>query len=374
MKKLMTLNLIIINFFCVFFGTTITVAQSSMRNFLTESEKKEFQTQLQSVETSIGKEIAEEAAPEKIQEKNYLKNRCEQLIKNDNNFKETLSKEEASQIPTTEEVFFLFSHGLWGSEKQATWYVPLEKSEKDDWYLITCPYFSFNFPDVKIKNGKILKGEVDKKYVNLGQTLDIKKFIEEYKKLPKNKKVVLIGQSRGAITIINALATYPQEFKNVKAVILESPADDPLNVIKNYYTILKWTPDFMLKRILSWYYPLYDTNAPKPIDLVEKTDKNIPILIIHSNQDEMTPMENVKSLVEKFQKTGHNKVSFLTLEKGLHGKYNCPQKPKENKECLNDAKIYRGAVHLFYKMNGIPYEQKFIDDETFKKYLNSIKK
>lgn len=415
MKKLTLLSLIIVC--CINLKSYSQKAEPTQTNIpleITESEKEKVTqdieskaTKMETIETAKREELAKEEAAAIPEETTNLQKKCKEFKEADNKYieeiknklKEIYTDAKKLEIPETEEVVFLFAHGLWGSGKQATWYAPTKDS---NWYIMNCPYYTFNFPDVQTKNGEVVKGKAIREKVNIGQDIDIAKFLEEYKKVENqnpNKKIVLVGQSRGAMTIINALATNPEDFKNVKAIILESPGDDPFNVVKNYFSwgqskdetplidvdpvlspivskIFSYISQFASYSfsniaawlILKYYYPAYDPDGIKPIDVVDKIDKNIPILIIHSEEDEMTPMSSPENLYKKLKDSNH-KVEFLKLKNGLHGKYNCPQKPKENKECLESAQEYMAATNLFYMINGIPF-----DPEIVKKFFTLLEK
>ena len=275
-------------------------------------------------------EKSQALTPQQSEQQNVLESQCAQL-----------SKDEG-----VAPVIFLFAHGLWGNKKNAEWYAP---SEKNKWHLITCPYYSFNFSDV----GKT-KGAVKKTRVNIGQHRDIDTLTSAYDKILRDQQkkaikqgIVLIGSSRGAVTILNTAGT--QDLPRLKAIIAEAPTDNVLNVInynlKKYHLNWSWLVglgDYALSKL---WFTGYDPEGINPLAVVDKIDKKTPIMFIHALDDDFVSVDSSRALYYKLLESGHDDVYLLELKHGQHGKYNLG----------SDASKYEETVHAFYKKYGIPY-------------------
>jgi len=256
-----------------------------------------------------------------------------------------------------EPVTFLFSHGLWGSKKNADWYAPTERS---GWHLFTCPFFSFDYPDVGKK-----KGQVKWDKVNIGQESDMKALQNAIIEIKKkhltdayknsdykgiNEEIVLIGSSRGAITGLNLLGSYPNKNFYIKAFVAEAPTDNISSIIQkklgDWYLDWDWLVSLSDAALNKFYYKQYDPNGINPLTVVEKINKKIPVLFVHSKRDEFSPIDGTRALYYRMKESGHDDIYLVELAYGKHGKYNLG-KSSEN---------YQAAVHAFYKRYDIPYD------------------
>jgi predicted esterase len=246
-------------------------------------------------------------------------------------------------LPTT----FLFSHGMWGNKRNAEWYAPNEKSP---WFLITGPYYTFDYPDVGAQKGEVIKGKV-----NVGQELDMQALIKAYNEILLSKAfnnpqegMVIIGSSRGAVTALNLAATKP--LPRLRALIAEAPADNVLHVLdyqlSKYYMNWGFLTDLAEYLLSKYYYTGYTREGINPIAVVENISKDLPILLVHSKDDDFVATNSSRLLYLKLRESGHPNVYLLELDHGLHGKYNLGV----------SARIYQTAVNAFYKKYHIPYD------------------
>jgi len=99
----------------------------------------------------------------------------------------------------------IFAHGYKRNSREVKYYEP----------FFRVPLNTFNFPDAQ-------DGYFNSRETSLAQDNEIEAFMDECAKHTNNEKI-LIGNSRGASTIINSLGLYT--IPGVRAAILESPFD-----------------------------------------------------------------------------------------------------------------------------------------------------
>lgn len=230
---------------------------------------------------------------------------------------------------------FIFAHGLGGDKEQVRYY-----TKHNGWYILSDPVYSFNFPEV------LSFGRIDTNKVSMAQEDDIKALEKAYNEFFKDyqhcKYVVPMGISRGASAIITYLAT--KQPKNVKAAVLEAPFDT-LEALIEHYTH-SYLPHQKEELSLVWSFPLYKKDGIKPLDVVDKIDKNIPLLLIHSLTDQVIPAESSRRLYQKLKESGHKDVYLLILPEGTHANY----------QHGKFASLYQSVVHAFFKKYGIAHD------------------
>jgi alpha-beta hydrolase superfamily lysophospholipase len=235
-------------------------------------------------------------------------------------------------LPDDAPVVTLFAHGILGNRNSPNRYKRHE--------CIVGSYIGFDF-----LNSKLLEDK--RQSASLAQKADIERLAQEYKKaVKKGYKVILHGVSRGASTVINFMGTY--NTKNVVAVIAESPFDDIKTVIQHVLkqARLHWVPGlstlgtFVCSLIFHRNYSPYGI---RPIDVVHKIDKNIPIFITSTQQDELTPAHGSKKLYNTLIAAGHPKAHFLMVPHGEHA--NIIGGPS--------AQAYRNDIHAFLRKYGL---------------------
>lgn len=260
----------------------------------------------------------------------------------------------SQETQKAENIGFLFAHGLGGNRGNILYYT--------NFILPDYKYCkTFDFPEVNEQN------KINDKKVNLAQDNDLKTLKmahDEFLAQKENKpdKVVCMGLSRGGAAILNYAATHPN---NIKALVVEAPFDKLKNVLHELADRygLGWIPGFkrLFRNIIFSKYPSYDKNGKHPISLVHQIPKNIPILIVHSKEDELISYKSSQRLFHKLRKHGHKDVYLLILNKGKHAKYHLG----------DDSEKYQETVHAFYKRYGIPYDPTLAQKGKF--YLNTAK-
>jgi pimeloyl-ACP methyl ester carboxylesterase len=268
----------------------------------------------------------------------------------------------------------IFAHGVMGNKYNVLWYAP--PGTPSGWHIIETPYHAFDFPDVP--NSR--KGVPIISNLNIGQDLDIKTLTENVQKIIATRctepedGIILFGYSRGAITIFNFLSLLSMQPNNlyytiisltpaerahirhcIKAVILEAPINNPQEFAESMHKLLSTSTSWALwaaswvpgKHRLFQSLSSYDPLGIHPISVYQDVDKNIPILFVHSKNDEINAIEGSRYLFDRLKSTNH-KVYFLKLNDGKHVKYNIGKSAEE----------YQTGVHAFYKHLGLPHDEK----------------
>lgn len=246
-------------------------------------------------------------------------------------------------------VVYLHCHGLGGNQKQAFHYCKNNSHKPENHWIINYPLVTFDFPDVK-HNGENYEPGYNKKKVTLAQHDDLACIAYAYEKTVEKFPACSIvghGVSRGGSTWLNFCALYKPE--NVCVLIIESPFDDPLSVLKN---MIRYIPgsDYLVKnygvRFLKLLFPLWDEQGIKPIDIVNQIPEDIVLLFIHSKEDSLIHYESSRKLCQKLADSGHE-VYFLILHSGgehatvIYGK---------------EAYIYNNVAHAFFKKCDLPHQ------------------
>jgi len=282
---------------------------------------------------------------------------------------------------------FLFAHGLWENKDQAAAYAPTGPNE---WRLFTCPYYSFNFPQVKPGEKGGIKGSIGQQEdieALLGATVEVKKAnFETAMELPVQERIakimeemVIVGTSRGALTAFNAFGKYPTKVGRllkpkpvkagqkparyplrraaVSALIAESPNDTIVSYVYDQEKDWKKVLDLPAEAF-DWYFKrAYGHEGVNPISVAHMIDRTLPILIVHSKKDTVTPINSSRVLYYFLQKQPkgtsagrylyHPKAFLLELDEGEHGEYHLG----------GSADRYKAIVNAFYSYIGIPYDE-----------------
>jgi len=240
------------------------------------------------------------------------------------------------------EVVYLFAHGLGATQEQAYPFMPT--TDKSEW-IINKPVALFDFPDAKENN---LTYEHSK--VNLGQEIDMERLHSAYEKIVEqypSATVVLVGISRGAVTILNYVALYKP--KAVRAIIIESPFDCFANVANHLLNRfhIGWIPfsKSICLRLIRRHFPLLDVNGICPLKTVPELDHSISLFIIHARTDRTIPINSSRNLYKILLQNGHPNCYFLELASGEHAKL---------LQGHESHLIYK-LTHAFYKRVGLPH-------------------
>lgn len=237
----------------------------------------------------------------------------------------------------------VFAHGYGDTYRQAYHY-------KD---LIAGSLETFNFPDVEEQS------LIYRKKTGMAQDNEIECLMTEIKRVQGKKDltpILLFGVSRGASTIITTTSQMAtDELANLRGLVLESPFatfDDVVDGIINQSQILKRIPlirsvGVQLPEI---FFGGYRRNGIRPINVIEQLPKDLPILFIASEEDQLVPALSTIKLYNKLRARGHKNIHLYLSPKGRHA------------NILTDyGEPYRWVTHAFYKRYNIPHNEKFAE-------------
>lgn len=243
-------------------------------------------------------------------------------------------------------VLYLFSHGLGNSHMAARRYATLCDLQ---------PFVSFNYPDACI-----IKRSMDPAQTGLAQFHDVERLqmmfresiplLEKYK--TQHAKLVVFGVSRGAATIASWLGSLEKRDADaIGALVLESPFDSVHTLIDHHVDKLgiAWMPNIhsLAHKLIARAFGKYSPIGTQPIDSIKKcTSKDIPLLIICSQQDLLVPWHSSVALYLELKKQGFSNVHLLYLsDGGAHSHMlDGPQ-----------AELYKNVLHAFFKRYGLPH-------------------
>ncbi|MGE0010568.1 MAG: alpha/beta hydrolase family protein [Candidatus Babeliales bacterium] len=205
--------------------------------------------------------------------------------------------------PTT---VFLFAHGITRSSdtaiKQAQTYI------ESNIIMNTC--YTFDFGD-------------GLRTINLGQEPDCALFASAYAQVLEkhhDAHIILIGLSRGAVTILNTMALHPElDWQRTKGVILESPYANVSAMAEQIASSYMFFVPFkatIMRKLIDWL-PSYKPDGIQPIEMISKIKVDVPFLIAYSEADKTVPAAGTRMLIDKLQSAGH-RVTSWSCQKGKH--------------------------------------------------------
>ncbi len=158
--------------------------------------------------------------------------------------------------------------------------------------------------------------------------------------------IVLYGDSRGASTIFNFIAT--EKPGSVKAAVLEGAFDDIPHLIKHCICSNKErSTEKRLSGMLSFVMRSYKKNSLSPRDYAELITDDIPLLFVTSLQDWIVPPQCTFYLYNRLKERGHRNVHLLVLQHSSHPCYMLDN--------AADKELYESTVHAFYKQYNLPH-------------------
>lgn len=244
--------------------------------------------------------------------------------------------------------FFVFCHSLNSNAKQAKYYTrSLPDESHRPWFILNHSVVSFDFPDTDLNPRKSNRNKT-----TLGQASELRAIDHVVREITaqscKNRSGVMVGVSRGAVASINYCALYKPQ--HIKALILESPFDHIDNAIaqrvQNSYC--SWIPGInkVGSAIFPYLYPKHQKKGPQPINIITELPKDLPILLVHSKQDKVTPVACSYRLINILKQAGHQHVYFLEFEQGAHAKLHLS----------DNAQLYQEVAHAFLAKYGFAHD------------------
>ena len=143
--------------------------------------------------------------------------------------------------------------------------------------------------------------------------------------------IILSGVSMGAATVL--MVSGMDLPANVKGIIADCPYDAPSNIIKKVLGADMGMPVkfvYPLIKLGGMLYGKFNLDAASPVEAV--TDANVPILLIHSDDDRFVPYEMSCNI----HAAAPEKIEFHTIHGAGHA-YNYATAPEE----------YTKIVHAF---------------------------
>jgi hypothetical protein len=187
----------------------------------------------------------------------------------------------------------------------------------------------------------------------MGQKDDISVLEKQVAAINPKDQIVLFGCSRGAATVLSYLGQCNPT--NIKAIVLDAcPANMPETIRMNLAKV-GINPN-CYNTVFSTIFPNYDPEtALTPLEAISKIqNKNLPILLMHSQEDSIVHYSNSLKLYQAFIDAGFSNVHLILLPKGKHSFLLQQQATKY---------AYLNAVHSFYKKYALPHNPELATTE-----------
>lgn len=178
------------------------------------------------------------------------------------------------------------------------------KSYRDDVFDI--PVVTFDFKDERI-------------FFNFGQSFDQRCLQFVYDKVVEQNphaKIILFGTCRGAKTIFECVARQPEHFKQVSAIVAESPffsvRELTIQSGRKYIGILP--TDFLGNYTFKKIFPNYNEKEDNLRAYVHQIP-NIPLFVTHRKHDQVISNRQMNTFIRQLNRSGHDKIYFYTTTK-----------------------------------------------------------
>ena len=248
------------------------------------------------------------------------------------------------EMSARQRIYFIYSHGLFHNYTQAFTYMKKychpEEAVAHEKSIIHSLCTLFDYADATHAFFRIKP-----RSSALGQKAEVEQLKKVYdtvcaqaEKEGDDFLIILFGVSRGAAVIVNFVGTHQPS--HVGALVLESPYDSIATVIDHIrYTFGYAVSHDMIQKIFELFFGTYTRTGIAPIDVVDRIDSAIPVLIVCSQEDARVPATSSFALYKKLRTHGHKKSHLLVLNHGSHGHlYTGP-----------DSYSYISGVNKFYK-------------------------
>jgi hypothetical protein len=192
----------------------------------------------------------------------------------------------------------------------------------------------------------------DRRSFNFGQKLDqdcLNQVYQETIKRNPQSNVVLVGSCKGATTILNYLShtnNNNDQFKNIKAVILESPSIS-LEALTNHVarshipTILQG----LLPKLFKIVFPNYSWNQPTILDNANNFPATIPVFIGCSTTDKVASYQDIVTIEKRLRESNVPVQLFQHTDPQIkHGQ-------------LSNVTQYQQAIKTFLNRSVLPHQQ-----------------
>lgn len=183
---------------------------------------------------------------------------------------------------------------------------------------------------------------------------NLEKSIAPYLENDKVENIVLYSECQGTATALNYVAKNP---KKIKALILEGVVGSGNRVIHwrtkkiipklGHLPGAEWSLPYVVKCLAMF---CYSPSGHQPVMSLAKLPKDLPIVIIHSRHDNMTPYDDALALYYGLSQAGNEQVYLITTDEYAHIHL---LKRDQDKEKLT-------ALNQIYKKNKLPYDRELL--------------
>ena len=250
----------------------------------------------------------------------------------------------------------LFSHGIAAKgTRQVQCYTPSfiknNTLHHNKHHIINTSYVAFNYPDATDRFYRVNYNET-----SFGQENEISRLYKTYRNIThkiypellsvfEDIGIILTGVSRGASNHLIFAGLHVLD--NVKAMVLESPYHMMQEVIENMMLKknLSWLPVSYGETVAELIFRKYTRYGYSPANCIENISKDIPILIICSQEDHLVPCSSSINVYKKLVACGHQHTYIFIAKQGRHAAI--LQGP--------DGENYQYVVNAFYKKYNLPY-------------------
>jgi len=193
--------------------------------------------------------------------------------------------------------------------------------------------------------------------INFTQELDqqcLETVFDKIVQQAPHKKIILYGPCRGATNILKFLVqrAKPVHFNSLSAVVLEAPALSLQALIPQTVRsrpAISWTGaigENLAYAIIRAALPNHSANdGTVIIDNIEQIPKELPILIVHLQNDTSVPGRDMRKLITRLKETGHTSIHLLVMyDKNLGHAH------------ISKAVIYQQVTNAFLKYYNLPHD------------------
>lgn len=230
----------------------------------------------------------------------------------------------------------------------------------------------FDFADASINLG--MYGSLPNTMnAHVAQRNDITTLTDVINTVKSDKKIIGFGYSRGASTWLTTLGSNKELGEEIACIILEAPFAHMHNVA--LFSWIKFCVDFIHKHFpyfnpMRWNeqifvllfneYKFEDIQPIATATLIKR--KDIPILLVHSQQDTIIPINDSRQIYCALQEAGHTNVFLLELPNGYHA----------DGLWGKSGDLYAQAVHELFKQLNLPYNQDYANHNVLSACQPSI--
>lgn len=218
--------------------------------------------------------------------------------------------------------------------------------------IIHTPCVSFDYPDTL-------------SLLNIAQTVDLQCLGTVTQGIPSTLKRIDVGTSRGATALLKAELLNKTDNHPV-AMVLESPIlclDDTISQLIKTSLWNMPAPSSLAYSVFTWLCPSYNSREDNVTKLLPNITKDIPIFIVHLNNDPYVSNEAMFCIVKNLRQKNKN-IYLLVLDdqtkQARHGR-------------LNIMKPFQRALNAFYKNYKLPHNAQLAEEEVSQKLFTNAR-